>query len=127
MPPTAKILVVDDEKSVVELLRETLEGCGYAVETASNSDEALDRVKKSAFGMIILDLLLPDMNGFLLAKEIRRVCPTVGNRILFISGILFGQSAREHIGSIGAGFLSKPFQINSLIEAVDRIAREPAA
>lgn len=127
MPPTARILLVDDEPSVLQLVRETLEGCGYSIETASTSQEALEMVRARTYGMIILDLLLPDMNGYLLAQEIRRTCPSVGNRILFISGILFGQSAMDHIGSIGAGFLSKPFRIDSLIDAVDRIARQPAA
>jgi len=126
MPPSSKILLVDDEESVLELVRDTLEGCGYEIETATNSSEALTKVKAGTFSMIILDLLLPDMNGFLLAQEIRRVRPDIGNRILFISGILFGDSAMEHIGSIGAGFLSKPFQINSLIEAVDRVAGQHA-
>lgn len=127
MPPTARILLVDDEPSVLQLVRETLEGCGYSIETANTSQEALKMVRARTYGMIILDLLLPDMNGYLLAQEIRRICPSVGNRILFISGILFGQSAMDHIGSIGAGFLSKPFQIDSLIDAVDRIARQSAA
>ena len=127
MPSPTKILLVDDEKTVLELVRDTLEGCGYIIETATNSREALDRVRNSTYGMIILDVLLPDMNGFLLAQQIRRACPSVGNRILFISGILFGRSSMEDIGSIGAGLLSKPFQINSLIEAVDRIARQRPA
>lgn len=122
MPPSARILLVDDEEEVLNLVRETLEGCGYTVDTAMNSQQALARVREGQYNMIILDLLLPDMNGYLLAQEIKRTCPSVGDRILFISGILFGQSAMENIGSIGAGFLSKPFQINSLIEAVDRIA-----
>ena len=127
MPPTVRILLVDDEPSVLQLVRETLEGCGYSIETASTSQVALELVRARTYGMIILDLLLPDMNGYLLAQEIRRTCPSVGNRILFISGILFGQSAMDHIGSIGAGFLSKPFRIDSLIDAVDRIARQSAA
>jgi CheY-like chemotaxis protein len=125
--PSARILLVDDEQTVLDMVRDTLEGCGYTIETAASSSEALAKVRAGSFSLIILDLLLPDMNGFLLAQEIRRICPTIGNRILFISGILFGESAMEHIGSIGAGFLSKPFQINSLIEAVDRVTAQPIA
>ena len=60
--------------------------------------------------------------GFILSQEIKRLNPNLADRILFISGILFGQSTVDHLGSIGAGFLSKPFQIESLIEAVDKIA-----
>ncbi len=122
MSSTSKILLVDDDPTVLDLVRETLEGCGYAIDTATNSQEALSKVKAGGFKMIIVDLLLPDMNGFILSQEIKRVNPTLAAKILFISGILFGQSTVEHLGSVGAGFLSKPFQIDSLIEAVDKIA-----
>lgn len=127
MAAAAKILLVDDDPTVLDLVRETLEGCGYAIDTATNSQEAIQRVKTGSYAMIILDLLLPDMNGFILAQEIKRIHPTLSDRILFISGILFGQSTVDHLGSIGAGFLSKPFQLESLIEAVDRIANRRAA
>ncbi len=122
MPTNAKILLVDDEPEVLDLVKETLEGCGYLIETATNSQDALAKVKDGGYAMIILDLLLPDMNGFILSQEIKRLNPGLSDRILFISGILFGQSTVDHLGSIGAGFLSKPFQIDSLIDAVDKIA-----
>ncbi len=127
MASPAKILLVDDEATVLDLVRETLEGCGYLVDTAINSQEALTRVRGGAYSVVILDLLLPDMNGFILAQEIKRLAPTLADKILFISGILFGQSTVEHLGSIGAGFLSKPFQLDSLIQAVDKIAKRRAA
>lgn len=117
-----RILLVDDEVSVLELIRTTLETCGYVIDTAATSQEAMEKVRHDEYGMVILDLLLPDMNGFLLSQEIRRLRPSLGNRILFISGILFGQSTIEQLGSVGAGFLSKPFQLRALIEAVDRIS-----
>ena len=122
MPPTPKILLVDDDESVLDLVRQTLEGCGYAIDTAKNSQEALVKVREGSYVMIILDLLLPDMNGFILSQEIKRVHPELGDKILFISGILFGQSTVDHLGSICAGFLSKPFRVDSLIETVDKIA-----
>lgn len=127
MPSNSKILLVDDDATVLDLVRETLEGCGYAIDTATNSQDALAKVKEGGYAMIIVDLLLPDMNGFILAQEVKRINPNLADRILFISGILFGQSTVDHLGSIGAGFLSKPFQLESLIEAVDKIARRASA
>lgn len=127
MASNPKILLVDDDPTVLDLVRETLEGCGYAIDTATNSREALIKVRDGSYAMIILDLLLPDMNGFILSQEIKRVNPNLADKILFISGILFGQSTVEHLGTVGAGFLSKPFQIDSLIEAVDKIASGRAA
>jgi DNA-binding response OmpR family regulator len=122
-----RILLVDDEASVLDLVRTTLETCGHVIDTAASSHEAMEKVRRNDYAMVILDLLLPDMNGFLLSQEIRRVRPDLGNRILFISGILFGQSTIDHLGTIGAGFLSKPFQLQALIDAVDRISQLRAA
>lgn len=127
MASNSKILLVDDDPTVLDLVRETLEGCGYSIDTATNSQQALAKVREGAYTMIIVDLLLPDMNGFILSQEIKRVNPALADKILFISGILFGQSTVEHLGSVGAGFLSKPFQIDTLIEAVDKIANGRAA
>lgn len=123
MAAPIRILLVDDEVGVLDLVRTTLETCGYAIDTAASSQEAMVKVRANEYTMVILDLLLPDMNGFLLSQEIRRVRPGLGNRILFISGILFGQSTVEQLGTIGAGFLSKPFQLRALIEAVDKISQ----
>lgn len=122
-----RILLVDDEPSVLDLVRTTLETCGHVIDTAASSQEAMEKVRRNDYAMVILDLLLPDMNGFLLSQEIRRVRPDLGNRILFISGILFGQSTIDHLGTIGAGFLSKPFQLQALIDAVNRISQPRAA
>ncbi len=126
LTPT-RILLVDDEEPVLEMVRTTLEGCGYTVDTANNSQDTLVKVRNQDYAMIILDLLLPDMNGFILCQEIKRIRPALADRVLFISGILFGQSTVEQLGSLGAGFLSKPFRIESLIEAVDRITNRRAA
>src|SRR5262249_44526522 len=63
--PSTRILLVDDEVSVLELIRTTLETCGYAIDTAASSQEAMEKVRHNEYGMLILDLLLPDMHGFL--------------------------------------------------------------
>ena len=75
-----RILLVDDEAGVLDLVRTTLETCGYVIDTAASSQEAMVKVRANEYTMVILDLLLPDMNGFLLSQEIRRVRPGLGNR-----------------------------------------------
>ena len=127
MDRKGQVLVVDDEEPILSLVRDTLEGSGYRVDTASNCRDALARIKGCPYDLVILDLLLPDMNGFVLSQEISRVRPKLKDRILFISAVLFGKNTVEHLSSLGAGFLPKPFEIESLIAAVDRISRQPAA
>jgi two-component system, OmpR family, alkaline phosphatase synthesis response regulator PhoP len=121
-----QVLVVDDEEPILNLVRHSLEETGYQVDTASTCRDALARIKNSAYDLVILDLLLPDMNGFVLSQEIARLRPRLKDRILFISAVLFGQNTVEHLSSMGAGFLPKPFEIASLLEAVDKIAGQLA-
>jgi DNA-binding response OmpR family regulator len=127
MDRKGQILVVDDEEPILQLVRETLERSGYRVDTAANCRDALSRVKSGSYDLVILDLLLPDMNGFVLSQEISRVRPRLKERILFISAVLFGKNTVEHLSSMGGGFLPKPFEIDSLLAAVERISGQPAA
>jgi two-component system phosphate regulon response regulator OmpR len=128
MEKSPHVLVVDDEAQMLEIIREALEGCGYRVDTVSNCRDALAQVRSIPYELVILDLLLPDMNGFVLSQELVRVRPRLKDRILFISAVLFGQHTVEHLKAMGAGFLSKPFETDSLVQVVNRISGlSPAA
>ena len=123
-----QVLVVDDEEEMLLVIRETLEGCGYKVDTVTNCRDALSQIRNTAYELVILDLLLPDMNGFVLSQELIRVRPKLKDRILFISAVLFGQSTVDHLKAMGAGFLSKPFETTSLVQVVNQISGlSPAA
>ncbi|HEU5180981.1 MAG TPA: response regulator [Candidatus Polarisedimenticolia bacterium] len=127
MDGKSQVLVVDDEESMLQVIRETLEGCGYAVDTVSNCRDALSYIRSTPYELVILDLLLPDMNGFVLSQEIARIRPRLKERILFISAVLFGQNTVDHLNAMGAGFLSKPFDTTSLVQAVNRISGADSA
>jgi len=128
MEKKPQVLVVDDEEQMLQVIRDTLEGCGYQVDTVTNCRDALSQVRSSAYELVILDLLLPDMNGFVLSQELVRVRPKLKDRILFISAVLFGQNTVDHLNAMGAGFLSKPFETTSLVQVVNRISGlSPAA
>jgi len=126
MDRKAKVLVVDDEEPVLTLIRGTLERSGYRVDAVTNCRDALTHVKNNPYDLVILDLLLPDMNGFVLSQEISRVRPRLKERILFISAVLFGKNTVEHLSSMGAGFLPKPFEVDSLLAAVEKISGQQA-
>ena len=66
-----KILLVDDDREFVNLFSSIIESEGYIVEVAFSGQEALDKFKKSAFDLLILDIKLPDMNGDKVAKKVR--------------------------------------------------------
>ena len=127
MDRKVQVLVVDDEEPILDLIRETLPSSSYRVDLVTNCRDALSRIKSTPYDLVILDLLLPDMNGFVLSQEISRLRPRLKDRILFMSAVLFGKNTVEHLRSMGAGFLPKPFETNSLIEAVEKISRPQIA
>ncbi len=68
---TKKILIVDDDRDFAEILKTKLERAGLAVETASNGAEGLEKVKKSPPDLLILDVMMPEKNGFEVCKELK--------------------------------------------------------
>ena len=76
-----KILVVDDEELILLALEELLTPCGYEVSTASNGQDALGKVAKGKFDLLILDIIMPGMNGFDLCQKIREIEQQLGIKI----------------------------------------------
>ncbi len=78
------VFYVDDNPKALRVLTSVLEGCGYQVVTACNSDEALERMERTAFDLAILTYRLPRVISFKLAREIKRCSPCTP--IILISG-----------------------------------------
>jgi CheY-like chemotaxis protein len=112
------LLVVDDDPRVQDLLQEVLSGAGYRVQTAFDSDEAMQHIAQRNFDGLVLDLVLPEEDGLALYDRILELNPYLRNRIIFISG-----EAREHqlhrvAKKTGIGVLQKPFNILDLIQVL---------
>ena len=105
----AKILVVDDDANLLELLSDTLETIGYLARRACDGIEALQRLKEEKFDLMITDIKMPGLDGMALLKKARRYYPTLP--VLFITGVV----SPEVIGRASPdGFLAKPFRISHL-------------
>jgi DNA-binding response OmpR family regulator len=116
-----KILIVDDEPELLEQLREILEGCRYIVETAMDGEAALDRLFDSPFDLIILDIMLPKIDGFSLLREIRGA--GIETPVLMLTA-KSGVNDRVKGLNLGADdYLPKPFSVEELIARVGAILR----
>lgn len=107
------ILVVDDDESLVDTFQLLLQGEGYAVETALTAKQALDKTKRSKFDLVILDIVLPDMRGDEVAKELRKNNHNIG--IILITGY---PSFQDCIDSLNIGIhdiLLKPIGPDELL------------
>lgn len=72
MPETKNILLVEDDAAIVDIYTIALKKAGFAVDTAGSGQEALKKVGAGSFDLLILDLVLPDMNGMDVLKEMKK-------------------------------------------------------
>jgi len=113
-----KVLVADDEAELLELIRFSLDAAGFSVTTAKNGKEALALARANKFDLIILDVMMPMMDGYHVAGEV--VQDPGSPPILLLTSRDFDQDQAAVKGSGASAFLSKPFEITELI----KVARE---
>jgi CheY-like chemotaxis protein len=114
-----KILVVDDMEQNRYLLQKLLEGYGYAVETASNGVDAIEKARASPPDMVITDSLMPRMDGFQLCRELKKDEELRSIPVLFYSGTYTDKESRKLALDIGAiDYLTKPIEPDEFIKIV---------
>ena len=121
---TTRILVVDDEESVRDLLRDALVETGWAVDTAGTGAEALQQIRDNLYDAAVLDFALPDTNGVMLHRKIREMDPELAQRTLFISGVAQSDQRLDYFGADGIGFVSKPFNVWEVVSRLQKIVSQ---
>jgi PAS domain S-box-containing protein len=123
-----RLLIVDDEPGIVDMLSIVLGDVGYSIDTASDGTEAIQRVLSGSYDVIISDLCMPGMGGEQLHGAVREQDPELANRIIFVTGDTVSPKSRSFLESTGNRWLSKPFSIADIEEVVGGVLqREPAA
>ncbi len=115
------ILLVEDEENLLKTIRLNLELEGYNVATATNGIEALKEFRKASFNLIILDVMLPEMNGYDVCEQIRKENATIP--VLFLTAK--GSSSDKIQGlKLGADdYLTKPFNLEELLLRVQILVK----
>ena len=115
-----KILVVDDSATELAVITAPLRGDGYTVVTASSSEEAMQRLQQEAFDLMLLDVIMPGVNGFQFCRSLRRDPKYSGLPIVLVTSK--DQDSDRHWGlKQGAtDYLTKPFSREQLLAAVRR-------
>jgi DNA-binding response OmpR family regulator len=115
---TPRILIVDDDPDMVQLLCIALTAAGFSVRTAANGEEALLMALRSPPDLLVLDLLLPGMNGFSVCERLRLNPATAAVPIVMIT-VLTGEFPRLVGAEAGAdAYLNKPFGMDELVSCV---------
>ena len=117
-----KILVVDDEKAILEMLRLCLESQGYMVLTADTGKMAMNWIKEVRLDLAIVDLGLPDMNGLQICMAIKEDPKTRATPIVILAGNTSNEAKiKGNIDGNADLFLNKPIEISDLKTAVATI------
>jgi CheY-like chemotaxis protein len=114
-----RILAVDDDVDILNLERRILEHEGYEVVTTASGAAALALLKEQAFDLLLLDIMMPGVDGFEVSRAVPR---TPGGQpstpVVFVTARDDSQALREGFRSGGAVFLAKPFTANQLTRIV---------
>jgi DNA-binding response OmpR family regulator len=115
---TYKLLVVDDDKDTVANIKAVLLQEGYGVETAFDGKEALEKVKAHNPDVIILDLIMPKLNGFDVLKEIREKYTDKWRPVIIVSAKTELESVKSAYDLEADHYLTKPFTIEDLLRGI---------
>lgn len=118
-----RVLVVDDEQAVRDLLAKTLTMADYDVDTAPDGASAIDKLRAVEYDLLITDLKMPGMDGLSVIREARRLAPDLP--VIIITGYSTEASAIEAINLGVAGYLTKPFRLPRILAATARALGEP--
>lgn len=119
--PEAKLLVVDDEPNILELLATSLRFAGFEVVTASNGREALDKAETESPDLAVLDVMLPDMDGFTVTRKLRssgRHFP-----VLFLTAKDDTEDKVTGLTVGGDDYVTKPFSLDEVVARIRAVLR----
>ena len=120
-----KILVIEDEKLLAESLRVLLEAKGFEVETAYDGETGAEFAKLGIYDLLILDVMMPKMDGYQLAREVRaKRCATPILMLTAKSGLM------DRVEGLNAGadyYLTKPFDTRELLACINALLRRQGA
>jgi DNA-binding NtrC family response regulator len=118
MPDKARILVVDDEISIVEVLKALLTREGYAVTTASDGDEALEILREEKFDLLVSDIRMQRMDGITLLRMARELQEHLA--VVMVTAYATVETAVAAMKNGAFDYVTKPFKIDELILTVQR-------
>ena len=117
-----RILVVDDEPVILDLLVDALSGGRHAIDTAGSGGEALRKLERGGYDLVLLDLKMPDMDGRQVFEAIAARWPQLRGRVVFASGDTVRPETRSFIERSGQPCIDKPFRLEALAALLAEVA-----
>ena len=122
-----RLLVVDDESILVELLVEFLKTVGHKVDDARNGQKALELATANDYDAILTDLKMPGLDGQGLYERLCKIKPQMARRFIFSTGDLANPRTQTFFQTAGCPYLSKPFKLEAVLKLLEQISRSTRA
>lgn len=122
-PGAMRVLIVDDDQDIRRALLDLLESQHYMAKSVGTGVQALEQVRDQRFGVVILDLELPDVNGLEVLRRLKEGDPTLPIIMLTATSNDADKTAAFHYGA--KAFFTKPYNSRALISAVSEAIRRP--
>lgn len=122
MPAAGRLLVVDDEAIIADLVRDILEPEGWSVDVARDGLEALEIVADHDFDVLLVDMRMPGMDGKSFFERLLSSNPEAAGRVIFATGDTGSEGTSQFLEDTGNPVLRKPYNLRNLVETVSRVA-----
>ena len=119
-----KILVVDDEVSIIDFLQEALQDEQHQVESANDGTVALQKIMSAVYDMVLCDIKMPGLDGESLYRRVQQENPEIVKRLVFMTGDLINPQTKQFLEQTRVTYLEKPFTIQMIRDAMQRILGE---
>ncbi|MDZ4829343.1 MAG: response regulator [Phycisphaerae bacterium] len=116
-----RILVVDDDPQIIALVEDCLKGERFEVRSAATGYDAGILTEQFRPDIILLDYMLPDINGSVVCDRIRGNLEYTGTRIIFVSGVADDEEVQRLLKSGADAFVRKPFRADDLLRTIERL------
>lgn len=124
MPQSARVLILDDEKDMVDLLDDILTRDGYDVTACTEASRALEICKTTSFDVILSDIRMPGMDGPAFLRALRLAAPGQAERLVFLTGDAMGRGIEAFLTECGRPFAEKPLSPSEILALVRNVIEE---
>lgn len=122
-----KILIIEDEPELVSVLKQRLEKCSFSVDSALDGQVGLTKAKKQKPDVILLDLMMPQVDGYEVCYELKNNPDTKDIIIIVVSAQASKENQKEILSRGANAFLEKPFEPSELVELIQNLLQEKSS
>ncbi|MGD0707094.1 MAG: PAS domain S-box protein [Anaerolineaceae bacterium] len=119
-----KILIIDDEPNVKDVLAQSLRRWGYQVDAVGNGIDGFNLLAKTAYSHILCDIRMPGFNGVEFYQQVKAKDPALAGRIIFITGDTANKATHKFIEENKVNYLSKPFELSDLLRMIQSTEKD---